>query len=106
MGTMREMVPFFAVEEIAMIGLPPLERDAPAQEIDLPADAAVELVADRIGADLSGQIDLQRGIDRDHVVVARDQPGIVGVGRGMEFEDRIVVDEVEQVLACPARIRG
>ena len=30
-----------------------------AQEVHLPADAAVEVVADRIRADLSGQIDLQ-----------------------------------------------
>ena len=36
MGTMREIVPFLAVDEIAMIGLPPLERDAPRRKSTCP----------------------------------------------------------------------
>ena len=104
MGTIREIVPFFAVEEIAMIGLPPLERDAPAQKVHLPADAAVEEVADGIGTDLAGEIDLQRRVDRHHVVVAGDQCGVIGIGRGMELENRIVVHEIEQVVSCPGQI--
>ena len=69
-----------------------------AQEVDLSADSAVELVADGIGADLAGEIDLQSGVDGDHAVIARDQDGIVDVGGGVEFEDRVVVDEIEDTL--------
>ncbi len=36
MGTIREMVPFFAVEGSAMMGLPPLERDAPRRKSTCP----------------------------------------------------------------------
>jgi len=34
MGTIREILPLLAVEEMAMIGLPPFERKR-AQEVDL-----------------------------------------------------------------------
>ena len=83
-----------------MIGLPPLERDSSAQEIHLPADSAIELVADRVGADLPGQIDLHCGVDRHHIVIAGDESGIVGVGRGMKLEDGIVVDKLKQALGA------
>ena len=36
MGTMRETVPFFAVEGNAMIGLPPLDRAAPRMKSTCP----------------------------------------------------------------------
>ena len=39
-------------------------------------------------------------IDGDHAVVAGDEAGIVDVGGGMEFEDRIVIDEVEDALGA------
>ena len=55
---MREMVLFFAVEEMAMMGLPPFDREAPRKKVHLPADAAVELVADRIRADLASKVNL------------------------------------------------
>jgi hypothetical protein len=33
---MREMLPFFAVDESAMIGLPPFDRDAPRRKSTCP----------------------------------------------------------------------
>jgi hypothetical protein len=44
-----------------------LRPRSPAEKIHLPADTAVELAADRVGADLSSQIDLQRRVDRYHL---------------------------------------
>ena len=40
------------------------ERRA-ADEVHLPADAGVDAVADRVGADLAGEVDLERRVDRD-----------------------------------------
>src|SRR6266536_926098 len=71
-----------------------------AQEVNLSADAAVELVPDGIGADLAGEVDLQGGVDSDHAVIAGDQDGIVDVGGGVEFKDRVVVDEIENTLGA------
>jgi hypothetical protein len=62
---MRETVPSLAVEGRAMIALPPRSGRA-AVEVHLPADAGVELAAERVGADLSGQVDLQGDVDRHH----------------------------------------
>jgi hypothetical protein len=36
MGTIREIVPLFAVDEIAMIGFPPLDREAPRRKSTCP----------------------------------------------------------------------
>src|SRR5689334_11220724 len=52
--------------------LSPLAPRGAADEIELPAEAAVEIAPDRIGADLPGEIDLEGGIDRRHPVVFRD----------------------------------
>ena len=51
-------VPSLAVEGSAMIGLPLLGQRRAADEVHLAADAAVEPAADRVGADLAGEIDL------------------------------------------------
>ena len=64
----------------------------------MPAESAVGRRPHGIGADLAGEIHLNRRIDGHHPVVLRDHERIVGVLRGMEFEDRVVVDEVEDAL--------
>src|ERR1700674_2295983 len=51
---------------------PALGPRSAAQEVDLSADAAVELVAYRVGAYLAGEINLQSGVDCHHVVIARN----------------------------------
>src|ERR1700690_4241835 len=73
-----------------------LRAGGAANEIHLASDAAVGQVADRIGADLAGQIHLQRRVDGHHAVVLRDDEWIVGVSRGVELEDGVVVDELEK----------
>ena len=56
---MREMLPLRAVAGKAITGLPNLARAAPADEIHLPAKAAIKTLAHRIGAHLPREIDLQ-----------------------------------------------
>src|SRR5690606_301039 len=60
-----------------------------AHEIHLPTDAAVEASAEAVGADLPGQVDLQRRVDRDHLVVLRYDEGIVDVFCRMHLDDRV-----------------
>src|SRR6516225_5223158 len=69
-----------------------------AQEVHLPADAATKLSADRVRTHLSSQVDLQRRVDRHHVVVAGNQQRVVSVSVGVELEDWVVVHEVEKPL--------
>jgi len=40
-----------------------------ADEVDLPANARIQVRADRVGVDLAGQIDLDRTVDADDIVV-------------------------------------
>ena len=67
-----------------------------ANEIDLPAEAAVGPRADGVGAHLAGEIHLNGGVDGHHAVVARDGERIVRVAGGPHLEDRVVVHELEQ----------
>ena len=43
----------------------------------LPADAGVDPVPERVGADLSGQVDFQGRIDRNHLVILADKGRVV-----------------------------
>jgi hypothetical protein len=65
-----------------------------ADEVELAADAAVEAGTDGVGADLAGQIDLDRRVDGDHAVVLGDVEGIVDVVGGVHLDNRIVVNEL------------
>ena len=107
MGTMREMAPSFAVEEMAMIDLPPLERRSTHAENQLArrcrCRTALPIESEQTcpvrsicNAELIG----------DHVVVACDQRRVVGVCRGVELENRIVVHEIKQIVSCPGQIQG
>src|SRR5665213_3054428 len=69
-----------------------------ANEIQLPAEAAVRPCSERIGADLAGEIDLQRRIDGDHAVVLRYDKRIVGVADRPEFEDGVLMNAVTEPL--------
>ena len=55
-----------------MIGLPPAAARRAADEVHLPADAREEPAAERVGRDLAREVDRERRVDRDHVVVPRD----------------------------------
>ena len=62
-----------------------------AVEIHLSADAGEKLGADRIGANLSREVNLQRRVDRHHFVLLADDERVVDVFGGMKREQRIVV---------------
>ena len=96
LATIRDAVPPAAVEGSAMIG-PALrgERRA-AHEVHLAADARVERVADRVGDDLAGQVDLDRGVDRDHPAERADDVGVVREVDRPHLDHRVVVDELVQ----------
>ena len=40
------------------------------------------------------EIDLERRVDRDHLVVLADERGVVGAIARVELDERVVVDEV------------
>ena len=65
-----------------------------AIEVHLPADAGVEQRAERIRADLAGEVDLQGDVDGDLLVLLGDDERVVDVFRRMEREPRVVVDVV------------
>ena len=73
------------------------ERGA-ADEVHLAADARVEPLADRIGDDLAGEVDLDRGVDGDHPLEGPDHVGVVGEVDRPHLDHRVVVDEVVQPL--------
>ena len=73
-----------------------------AVEIHLPADAGEKLRPDGIGAHLAGKVYLQRGIDRDHLVLLADDGRVVDVLRRLEGEEWIVVN----VIVNPPRADG
>ena len=80
-------------------GLAAAAASGAAHEVDLSAEAGVELGAERVGADLSGEVDLESDVDGDHLVVACDEEGVVDVFGGVELEEGVVVDVVVE-LAC------
>ena len=56
-------------------GLAALRQRCAVYEVDLAADARIELRAQRVGAYLAGNVDLQRRIDGRHAVVLRNDIG-------------------------------
>jgi hypothetical protein len=80
-------------------GLAALGQRGTAQEVHLPADARDHARPDGVGAHLTGQVDLDGGVDGAHLRVARDHGGVVHVGDVELQHVGVVVDEVEQ----PAR---
>ena len=75
-------------------GLAALGTAGAVDKVDLPAHATVKPRADRIGAHLAGQINLDGRVDRDHAVILRDAEGIVDILRGVQLDHRVVMDEV------------
>src|SRR6266702_2758316 len=69
-----------------------------ANEVQLPAEAAVWACSEGIGADLSGEVYLEGRVDGDHAVVLRHDEGIVCVADRTELEAWVLADEVEQSL--------
>lgn len=70
------------------------------------ADAGVDGVAEGIGADLAGEVDLECGVDGDDAIVFPDQAGVVRAIAGVEFHERIVVDEIEDFLRSGDKAGG
>ena len=55
-----------------MIGLPPRLRAAPRMKSTWPPMPEKKRPSERVGGDLTGEVDRQRRVDRDHPVVAGD----------------------------------
>ena len=56
------------------------------------------LRADRLGADLTEEVDLDRRIDGDHVVVLADNVRVVDIVDRQDLDGRVVVDEIIDAL--------
>ena len=79
-----------------MIARPSGRERGAADEVHLAADAAVDPVADRVGDDLAGQVDLDRRVDGGHPAERPDDVGVVGEVDRAHLDHRVVVDEVVQ----------
>lgn len=73
-----------------------------AQELGLRREPAVELAGELVGAGLAGEIDREHLRHRHHAVLRRDGVGIAHRLDGLEREQRVAVDDLEQ----PARAEG
>ena len=56
------------------------------------------LRADRLGADLTEEVDLDRRVDGDHVVVLADDVRVVDVFDRQDLHGRVIVDIVINAL--------
>ena len=63
------------------------------------------LRADRLGADLTEEVDLDRRIDGDHVVVLADDVRVVDIVDRQDLDGRVVVDEIIDTLRAEGKRR-
>src|ERR1035437_307263 len=77
---------------------PTLGAGGAAQKIPLPADAAVGSAAHGVRADLPGEVHFDGRVDGHHAVVLGDHERVVAIGGGVELEDGVIVDKIEQCL--------
>src|SRR6476660_1042374 len=77
--------------------LPALRSRRATQEIHLTANTAVEPCPDRVRANLAGEVNLECRIDRNHVVVSRNQKRIICVSSGMKLKYRIVAHKIKKI---------
>ena len=75
-----------------------LRQRSAVDEIDLTAHARPELRTDRIGADLTRQVDLDGRVDGHEAVVLRNDVGIVRISHVHHQHTGVVVDEVVDLL--------
>ncbi len=99
---MRDTPPPAAVDGSAMMARPSSASAAPRMKSIWPPTPLYMPPADRVGADLAGQVDLDRRVDRDHRWKRRMTRGVVGVIGRAHLDHRVVVDEPVQPLACPS----
>ena len=72
----------------------------PSDEVDLPAEPGVDVGPDGVGANLAGQVDLDRGVDGHEVVVLADHEGVVDVLDGVGLDEWIVVEKLVELLGA------
>lgn len=104
MGWMVEVVPFLAVERIAMMDFPPLAWLAPMAKSAAPPVPVYWMGTHALRTDLTHHVHLDGGVDRDHVVVLRDDIGVVGVGAPHEPDGGVLVDKVVQFLGAQGKV--
>lgn len=78
--------------------LAPLRPRRPIYKIDLSAKPGEYPRSDRVADDLSGEIDLNGGVNGDHLGHLRDDEGIVGESDVSDENGRIVVHEPVRLL--------
>ena len=78
--------------------------ERPHRKVDGAAGPGNEPRADRFRTDLPGQIDLDRRVDRDHVVVLRDDSRVVALV-GRIVQESLIIVKIRIRLAGPIRER-
>ena len=85
--------------------LAPVGHGRAPDEVHLAPDAAVEQEAQRVGAHLAREVHRERRVDGHHLVVARDDVGVVDVPGGVELEERVVVHVAVELFRAHAEAR-
>lgn len=78
----------------------PFGASGAAHEIDLATDTAEKARAHRIGGDLTGEIDLEGGVNGDHLFILGDIERVIDIIGGMEFDEGVIIDEIVQFLGA------
>ena len=68
-------------------------RNTVNYEVNLAAESGLDIGANRIRAHLAGEIQLNRRVDGDHILILADDERIVDVVDRMTFDERIIIEE-------------
>ena len=79
---------------------PALRARRAVDKVELPADAAVKVRADAVGADLTRQVDLDRRVQGHLAIILGDHKGVVDVLGPVQLDDRVVVDKPIEPLGA------
>ena len=76
-----------------------LAQRSPADEIHLTAHSGIELGTQRVGANLTGKVDLQSRVNRCHLGVLGNNELVVGITHIHHQHARVIIQEIIYLLA-------
>ena len=93
-GTIRERVPTWWWPVWARMARPPLGMVGPPGKVRGPSAHRVLVGADGLGAHLAGEVNLQRGVHRNHIVVPARSHRVIGVPAATDRQAGMLVHKI------------